>query len=652
LFLNNHSSPSRRGWALLLLGVLAVAAVLRFWQLGEYPAGLYRDEAFNGLDALGVLEGNYAIFFTANNGREPLNIYLTAVAIALFGRSVLAIRLAAAVAGTLTTGLVYLLAREWFGTRTGLFAAWLWAVTLWTVHLSRIGLRVILLAPCLALAFWLGTMAYRRQRREQGSHGWLWLLAGLAYGLGFYTYLAVRFTPLLLLLVFLYLLWQRGWRRLWPGVAWFVGGTAVILFPLALFYLQQPEMLVGRSSQVSIFNPDINNGDLWGVLAQQVERTAGLFLWRGDTILRHNPAGRPLFDPLLAIPFLIGLGWCIRSWRRPAAAVTLLWIGVMSAVTLLAEDAPHFLRAAGILPAVLFLPAIGLNGLWEWERIPATGRQLLVIGLLVISLMITVWDYRAYAYDPETALLFEAAATELAEQLGAEEEGTAVYLDRWFWDEATQKGWPSIPFLADLQNVQMYRPETGLPPALPGQPVSIYAWKFGDLNFVPQLITPPALVTVQEGSLARGDLEAEAYPLYIRYHAEPLPTMAGETVNFGDQVQLKQGTVTQFDDQTWPVDLYWEAETAVNPNLIAFVQLVDAAGIIAQQDLPPGAGLWLADWWRPGLVVHEQRILEMARPTDPTNHRLIIGIYDSTTGERLPVLAEDGEVLGDSWEMR
>ena len=44
----------------MLLLALSVAAVLRFWQLDQVPPGLYRDEAFNGLDALKVLAGEHA----------------------------------------------------------------------------------------------------------------------------------------------------------------------------------------------------------------------------------------------------------------------------------------------------------------------------------------------------------------------------------------------------------------------------------------------------------------------------------------------------------------------------------------------------------------------------------------------------------------
>ncbi|MCZ7673219.1 MAG: glycosyltransferase family 39 protein [Chloroflexi bacterium] len=291
-----YQGPSRWGWAFLLL-VLVTAVFLRFWQVGAAPPGLYHDEAYNGLDAARVLVEGPSLYFAANNGREPAYIWLTALAVAAVGQTALAVRLAAAVVGSLTLIPVYLLAKSWFDVRVGLFAAWLWAITLWPVHLSRIGLRAILLVPLLALTFWLGTLAFRRQK------SWLWLLAGAAYGLSFYTYLAARFTPLLLALLLLFLLWRGVDKRLWPGVVWFGLATAVVLLPLALFFWQNPDLLLGRTGQVSILSPAINGGDVWGTLWRQTGAALGMFLWRGDAILRHNPAGRPVFDLFMAAPF-------------------------------------------------------------------------------------------------------------------------------------------------------------------------------------------------------------------------------------------------------------------------------------------------------------------------------------------------------------
>jgi len=119
----------------LLLLVMMLAALFRFWELGQWPPGLYRDEAQNGLDALQVLQGQHALFFPANNGREPAYIYLTALFISLLGRSALAVRAGAALTGTLTTWITYQLGQTWYGRRAGLLAAFVWATTFWPVHL-------------------------------------------------------------------------------------------------------------------------------------------------------------------------------------------------------------------------------------------------------------------------------------------------------------------------------------------------------------------------------------------------------------------------------------------------------------------------------------------------------------------------------------
>ena len=66
---------------------IAVGAYLRFRNLGQIPPGLHFDEAANGMDGLNVWKGQLHIFFPANNGREPLFLYLVAGAVRLFGNT-------------------------------------------------------------------------------------------------------------------------------------------------------------------------------------------------------------------------------------------------------------------------------------------------------------------------------------------------------------------------------------------------------------------------------------------------------------------------------------------------------------------------------------------------------------------------------------
>ena len=171
---------------------MVVALVLRFYAIGHIPPGLYHDEAFNGLDALRVLGGARPIFFTANNGREPLFIYLVALSVSLLGRSPGAIRIVAAVLGTLTVPATYLLARAMFGRRVGALSAVLIAGLVWPLNLSRIGLRAVALPLFLALALW------QFWRGLKTGKGWHYVASGILYGLTFYTYTAARFTVLAL----------------------------------------------------------------------------------------------------------------------------------------------------------------------------------------------------------------------------------------------------------------------------------------------------------------------------------------------------------------------------------------------------------------------------------------------------------------------
>lgn len=214
----------------------------------------------------------------------------------------------------------------------------------------------------------------------------------------------------------------------------------------------------------------------------------------------------------------------------------------------------------------------------------------------------------------------------------------------------TKKGWPSIPFLADLDNVILYRPENGLPPAAPGQPVSLYAWPFGDLEFVPSLLADAEMVVVENGRLARGDLEPEPYPLYVRYASGAAPE-AGPTVNFDNTFLLQSWAVTPLAEKTVQVDLVWQKTTPELPNQIVFLHVLGEAGLVTQADAPPGGAYWFSHWWRPGQAVHEQRILALPEPFDPTRHTIRVGLYDPATLDRLPVVDDQGAVLGDGWQL-
>lgn len=629
-----------------MLLITIFAAVLRLWQLDHLPPGLYRDEAYNGLDALDVLAGNWQLYFANNNGREPFNIYLTAVSVGLFGRTVWAVRLGAAVVGTLTTLTVYQLGKSWFNEQIGFLSAWLWAVTVWPLHLSRIGFRVVTVVPFLALSAWLITVAYKRQRPL-----W-WVIAGLIYGLSYYTYLAIRFTPLVLLVALFYLWWSGGWQKgMWISYLWYTLGFLVAISPLLWVGWQQPNLFLGRTGQVSILSQDINQGDLWGTLVQHIFKSLGMFFWAGDDIIRHNPPSRPVFDALMAVPFIIGLWWCLRHWRTPAAGGLLIWTAVMLGPTILAEDAPHFLRAVGILPAILMFPAIGLSQIASWPKLAKPWRLLVATIIMIGSFGLTIRDYFAvYGQQSDTAYLFEAAARDLAEQINAESPTTAVY-----WDEGrygTQ--WPSIEFLVQPEKRPL--PLTNDAVFLPA---SWYMWPHDStaVEQVSTVISSPAVVSATVGSLARGDLEPDPYPFFVRYTAEPDSIEKEKVVSFAQKYALNNPSFTILEEkQSIAVDLYWSALTtaADRPAVTVFVHVLDiqTGTLIGQSDTIPAQGYWPTEWWTNNLIVHDQHTIELTIPFDPDSHHVLVGLYPlGQSDARLSVVNDAGEPTSDTWRI-
>ena len=335
---------------------LLVATALRLVACGKVPPGLYHDEAYHGLDVLDVLDGHFSLYFPANNGREPLFIYLIGLTVGLLGKSPFALRLAAFPVGLLTVAATVAMGRALFSRRVGLLAGAVLAVTLWHVHLSRVGFRAVLLPLFTALTVWQVALGVRRDEgtRVQGDkRTWHWLAAGVFYGLSFYTYTAARFTPVALAVFGLYVLATqpaiRNLRspipnlRLWRGIGLAGLVALVVISPLAAYTVSYPDVVLGRPGQVSFLNPAINKGDPWGTLVDHTLRTLGMFFVRGDRIWRHNVPWRPVFDPVLGAAFALGTVLALRQARRdPAAGFVLIWTAVMSLPTLLAEDAPTF----------------------------------------------------------------------------------------------------------------------------------------------------------------------------------------------------------------------------------------------------------------------------------------------------------------------
>ncbi|UCC62710.1 MAG: glycosyltransferase family 39 protein [Anaerolineae bacterium] len=669
--LDLRAGVQRGGRWLPLAGLIVLATVLRLWALTGIPPGLYHDEAFNGLDALSVLEGNRPVYFEANIGREPFFIYAISISVALLGRSPGAIRMAAVALGVLTVPAVYLMALEMGGRRLAALAATFTATTVWHLALSRVGLRALSLPLVIALALWLLWRGWKRGQR------WLLILAGLCFGAAPYTYLAARFTYIALLGfgIIVYRLNiaisfndEKTGRPVTvrPKDALSLSLAAIlVLLPLLIYGIGHWDIFMGRADQVSIFNPSINKGDLWGTLIRHTGRALGMFFVRGDFIPRHNVPLRPVFDPLVGAAFLLGLVRALREWRRPDRALVLVWLAVMIVPTIVAEDAPHFLRAVGLQPVLFLVPALGLEAAWQWLEKHASQAAAggLVILTLLASLGLTVRDYFfRYGTDPELRYSFETAAVEMAvevnrflgtgwpgEGLAARgdvpQRGRRVYLDERLW-----RDWRSVQFLVPESPALHLLDNDGSPAASAegAQEVLLVLWPYDDYRPWLDVLAPRREIRVREGSLERGDLEETAYPLYLAVRAGPVPLSNVRARLQGGQelVEYQLGVV---DGGRLQVTLRWRATEPVLADYPAFVQLLQDGQLVAQHDVPPGTRYLPTRYWRAGDVIVDEHSLELDElyEADRPGQQLIAGLYESPSLIRLSVLDENGQPGSD-----
>lgn len=103
----------------ILLALAVAVVLLRLQRLDEPPPGLNRDEGIDGALALQVLQGEHAIFFPIDQGREPSAIYALALSTTLFGRTLLAMHLPTALGSAGLVFAVFWLGRLLFGWDRG-----------------------------------------------------------------------------------------------------------------------------------------------------------------------------------------------------------------------------------------------------------------------------------------------------------------------------------------------------------------------------------------------------------------------------------------------------------------------------------------------------------------------------------------------------
>ncbi len=598
--------------------ILLIAAVLRLYDLDGVPPGLEHDEVANWLIDRDILAGHHAVYFEEAYGHEAGYHYLQAAAVALIGDHLISLRLPSVFAGLLGIAISYALARKLFGDAVALINASLLAGLFWSLFLSRVGLRAILLPAVSGLSawfFWKGLKA----GPEKAAVGHLALAGGLA-GASLHTYMAARAVPLIFATFAVYLaLFQRELlRRNWRGLALFFVVLAAVAAPLAAWLLTHP----GAEYRISEINQPLTAlraGDL-APTAENGLRLLGFFGWAGDPLVRQNVPGRPVFDPLAALFFYSGLLLALWRWRQPELAFVVLWLLISLSPSLVTADAPSSIRCVNALVVVGGLVGLPL----QWVLRVARRSRLAVAGVGLWLVLGAGWTARDFfvrwTEEDEVRFVWQTALKEAAADLDADPDPSPVVVAGW------------TPDTMDPPTMALYlrRDDLSLRFVDPTEALLIPS---GGARMVRPGVLPldPLLAALAE---AWGST-SEDRGLYTLTHLRaPGPAETDPPIRFDNGVAFLGIRLHLVPGGLGLLSL-WQPEGPVQEPIRVFCHLLDDAGEIAGQD--DGLGAPAGHWQRGDLIMQVHRVSVPAGEYQPR-----IGLYNPQTGIRWPYASAAG----------
>lgn len=633
---------------------LVLATYLRFYHLAGQS--LWSDEGNSVALAqarLGEIAGR-----TALDIHPPLYYWLLHAWMQLFGESEIAVRSLSVVASVLLVAVVYRIGTRLFNTRVGLLTAFIAAVSPLQIYYAQETRMYALLALLGALTVWatIGLIkGWIRVTRNVASgntgsgtrYPFLTprysLLYVLGATLGLYTHYAFPVILVATNLTFLIWMWQT--REQGQVAGRLVGWLVLQLAPLLLY---RPWLPVAWRQITT-----------WPAPPPATAESAWRAVWR---TLVFGPVGDEvsglwsiLWSIVLGLLVLVGIFRLL--WQGPPSKATLLllYAGLPIALTVILFKPAYLKFLLVASPALCLLLALGILGRHSGKSssrvVWASSALVTVLGAGLV--LIAAWrpleayytdpalardDYRGMARyleatgGPEDAIILNAAGQQevfsyyfrgaapvypLPRRRPLEPEATVAELETilarsrrifalyWATDESDPGGiierWlDEHAFKATDAWVGNVRLVSYAAPLPPGELLAADV-RLGDhITLTGYRLLPPSAE----------DSPVAAPP------AEPLP------------MKIVPGEIVQ-------VQLRWTTDAPLDDRYLVFLQVLDEANHLAgQRDTEPAIPTLE---WTPGQSVHDHHGLLVEPGTPPGAYRIITGLYDAATGQRLPV---------------
>jgi len=233
--------------------------------------------------------------------------------------------------------------------------------------------------------------------------------------------------------------------------------------------------------------------------------------------------------------------------------------------------------------------------------------------------------------------------------------GNALWVNLW-WKaiESPSKNIGLVLALATLDGEPIPLFETPQP-LVAGFPTS--AWELGQVYRANSRVLLPASLETNRYVLALRLFDLDTleplaeqllFPISVeaRHHVFERPPLANQlNIDFEDSVRLL-GTNLSVSAAGIKLKTQWQALRPMTASYKIFVHFADTSGhIISQLDMPPQQGAAPTTSWVPGEIIEDELTLAIPTELPPGPYRLVIGLYDEKTGQRLRVGQQDHVIL-------
>ncbi len=385
-------------WHLLLLLVFLISAWFHLSQIATVPLEMTSDHTEKLLDLKDVVNGNLSIFFPRNSGREPIQFYLAAILVKVFGMEMnfTVLKLSMALAFLASLFYVYLLGQEVGNRWTGLLAMLLVGFASWPNILARSGMRLVLTPVFVAPVLFYLLRGLRLSRRND------LVLAGVFLGLGLLGYSAFRVMPLVVIIIFV--IYMARQNRIKKNDAALGGLGVVVIFaligalPLLRYAIEYPEIFAYRMATRMTGAEQAIQGSAFVVFLQNLVKAAAMPFWRDGETWIISVINRPALDLITAALYILGVGILIYAWisrRNWQYLVLLVSIPMLMLPSILAlafpNENPSLSRAGGAVIPVILVAVIALQSLLStlWQPVSRTGGRFVVIFFAAVLISVS-----------------------------------------------------------------------------------------------------------------------------------------------------------------------------------------------------------------------------------------------------------------------